>query len=143
MVSLTDIAPSTRVVPVDGVPVSVFGVSALGVAALLTDFPGLKDLITGGRAAFNAKTMETVAPGAVAAIIAAGCGQPGQADAIMAASRLPIGTQLEFLNVIIELTMPDGLGPFMEALDGIVTRLDFGNHGKVPVSKSPLPSNAS
>lgn len=135
MVSLVDLAPSTRTVPVGGKDLSVFGVSAEGIASLMGDFPELQKLFQGGTFKFDAATIQKVAPKAIAAIIAAGCDAPGNPDAIKVASRLPVGDQLAVLAVVIELTMPQGIGPFMEALDATVARLDFGNRGKAPVSK--------
>jgi hypothetical protein len=141
MVSLLDLAPSTRTVRVggefeeNGADVSVFGVSAKGIASLLSQFPQLQDLFKGGELKFDAASIATVAPDAIAAIIAAGCDSPGDPAAVAVAERMPVGDQMKILAAVIELTMPDGIGPFMEALDATIARLDFGNRGKAPASK--------
>jgi len=139
MVGLLDIAPSTRHVRVGygelGYNVPVYGVSAAGIAALLQDFPELKNIVAGGKVDLTMESVLKAAPGAIAAIIAAGTGTPGNPDAIERAGLLPAGTQAEFLDKIVELTMPDGIGPFMEALTGLINRLDLGDLGKAPASK--------
>jgi hypothetical protein len=140
MVSLTDIAPSTRTVGVDGQSVNVMGISALGVAALLREFPSLKGAFTGAKLDFDLGAVLTFGPDVVAAIIAAGCGSPGDPKAIAAASNLPVQKQAEFIDAILELTMPDGVGPFAVALESIMGRLDFGDRGKAPGSNSPSQS---
>lgn len=140
MTSLLDIAPSARTIPAGGINVPVFGVSAAGIAALMTDFPDLKNMFVGGALKFDVPTLVAVAPKAIAAIIAAGTGSASDPAAIQIAANLPVGKQMEFLETIVELTMPDGIAPFMEALDRIVNRLDFESLGKAPASKSPSPS---
>ena len=140
MVSLTDLAPSTRSVRVGGDDVPVMGISALGVAALLRDFPSLATAFVSGEFKMDAESLSAFGPQAVAAIIAAGCGSPGDPKAIAVASNFPVGLQVEFLAAIAELTMPDGPGPFMAALDSLIARLDFGDRGKAPASKSASPS---
>ena len=75
MVGLIDIAPSVETVDVQGASVAVHGVSAKGIAHLLGRFPELRMLMTGQQV----ETEQLMAMGgdAVAAIIAAGCGYPG------------------------------------------------------------------
>lgn len=142
MVALTDLAPSTRTVRVGGADVSVFGVSAKGIAALLTSFPTLKTAFAGGKIKVDAETVMTVAPDAIASIIAAGCGFPGDAAATAVAEKLSVGDQLTTLQAIAELTMPDGLGPFVETLNKLMALMDEEDaRGKVSDSKSASPSN--
>ena len=137
MVSLVDVAPSTRTVPVGGVALPVPGISALGIAALLQQFPGLKDAFTGGTisVSLDAATLMKYGPDAVSAIIAAGCGSPGDPAAIKVAETLPAGDQMNLLAAIIDVTMPQGIASFMEALDSTIAKLNFENLGKDPVTK--------
>lgn len=143
-ISLLDIAPSTATVEVQpGKHVNVFGVSAEGIAALFVDFPALQKIFAGEkmeRPPF-AELVKTV-PEALAAVIAAGTGTPGNKDAITAARRLPVQTQLELLDKIAELTMPQGFGPFVDALNAFVSKMDFDGQNMAPVTKSPSPSNS-
>ena len=75
MVGLIDIAPSVETVDVQGTSVAVHGVSAKGVAHLLGRFPELRKLMTGQEV--EAEQLMAMGGDAVAAIIAAGCGYPG------------------------------------------------------------------
>ena len=75
MVGLIDIAPSVETVDVQGTSVTVHGVSAKGVAHLLGGFPELRKLMTGQEV--EAEQLMAIGGDAVAAIIAAGCGYPG------------------------------------------------------------------
>jgi len=136
MVALTDIAPSTRTVPVDGKDVSVFGVSAQGIASLLGEFPQLQKIFVGEQAQLTPMGLVQAVPEAVASIIAAGCGQPGDKEAIKVAARLALQAQLDLLNVIIDLTMPAGIGPFVDALNAVFVKLGLGDLTKVPGTKS-------
>ena len=52
----------------------------------------------------------------IAAIIAAGTGVPGDAQAEAAADNLTLEEQADLLGAIVELTMPRGLGPLVEKL---------------------------
>jgi hypothetical protein len=143
MVGLLDLAPSTRTVRAGGGDVAVYGVSAKGIAALLTQFPNLKTLFTGGQIAMDAESIATIAPDAVSAIIAAGCGYPGDAKAIAKVDTLPVAEQAALLNAIVDLTMPEGVGPFVEALMSLMAKLNFDgpeSHGKAPASNSQSPS---
>jgi hypothetical protein len=94
----------------------------------------LKDAFVGGKLQFDADSIVAVAPEAIAAIIAAGCGYPGLIKAIERAAKLPVGTQAALLDAIIELTMPDGVGPFVEALTKTMDRLNSAGLGKAPVT---------
>ena len=114
MSGLTEIAPLKASVKVQGTDVSVYGVSALGVAILFKRFPDLAGLLNGKP--IEPASLFDYGAEAVAAIIAAGCGTPGDADAEAVASRLSISDQLALLVEIIELTLPGGLGPFVENL---------------------------
>lgn len=144
MTSLLDVAPMTESVSVAGNVVNVSGVSALGIAHLLAKFPELKVLITGGDVKVTADTILEAAPAAIAAIIAAGVGKPGDKDHEEAAARLPVGDQLELISVIVRLTMPDGIRPFVakvRALMGGVVAEEVEPAasvvpGKVPATKS-------
>jgi len=146
MVGLIDIAPSVLTVTVQDAPVAVHGISAKGVAHLLGRFPELRMLMTG----HQVETEQLMAMGgdAVAAIIAAGCGYPGDEKAEAVAGRLSIDAQTDLLAAILRLTLPVGLGPFVEkltALGGILDPRSEPGAGAAPsataqASNSPKPS---
>lgn len=139
MVGLLDIAPSTRTVRVEGNDVAVYGVSAQGIAYLLQRFPALREMIGKGSMPSPEQIVEMV-PDAIAAVIAAGTGYPNNTEAEAVAAKLSADTQLDLLKTIIELTMPKGVGPFVEKLTVALSGLDV--QVKAPPTPSPPPSSA-
>jgi hypothetical protein len=119
MVGLLDIAPLTKVVPVNGCQVTVTGISATSVAYLLDKFPAIKTLIA-GRKITDPQEMIKAAPDAVAAIIAAGTGGAGNVQVEAAAAALPLEAQLDLIEAIMTITMPSGFGPFVDRLSGLL-----------------------
>lgn len=137
MSSLLDLAAQQTTVSVGGKDIDVFGISAEGIAHLLQRFPALLKAMSGGGVT-QADLIKT-APGAVAAIIASGCGQPGNAKAEAIAAKLGLEAQLDLVNAILKLTFPNGVGPFvakMEALGLLV-------QAPVPSSTSSAESSMS
>lgn len=112
MTSLTDLARSSAAV--HGVP--VFGISAKGIAHCFNRFPVLRQLFGGQTVDFSPEMISTLAPEAVAVIIACGTGSTGDKDAEDSAALLPLQVQAEMLDKIIALTMPMGVGPFVEMI---------------------------
>lgn len=131
MVSLLDIAPITRTVPINGQGVTVRGISAHGIATLLERFPALQGAITGA-SELSAENLYTAAPAAIASLIAAGCGLPGEPGAEAIAASLPATEQLELLAATLELTFPRGLGPFLEKLAQLKSAAGFADGTKAP-----------
>ena len=140
MVGLVDIAPAVECAEVQGTPVSVHGISAKGLAGLLGRYPELRMLMTGKEVG----TDQLLAMGgdAVAAIIAAGCGYPGDDKAESVAAKLSLDAQADLLAVILRLTLPKGVGPFVEKLTALggLLHADDVQSDTVPASKSRKPS---
>ena len=122
MAGLVDIAPVTEKVTVAGTEVEVPGVSAAGVAVLLHRFPELRKLMSGIEVA--AEDLLKVGPDALAAILAAGTGEPGNEKAETAAARLTLGDQADLLAAILRVTLPGGLDPFVEKLSRLGLLMD-------------------
>jgi hypothetical protein len=120
MVSLLDIAPVKENVQFNGQDIEVTGVSAEGIAYLLASFPQVKDALLGKGLEVTPQALLEQGPTFIAAIIAAGTGNPGNAQAEKVAAGLPIGVQVEFLDKIIKLTMPGGVGPFVDRLQQLL-----------------------
>lgn len=139
MPGLLDVAASTKTVPVGSGHVTVPGVSARGIAVLLERFPVVRELFTGKSPSLTADAIIKIVPDAIAAIIAAGCGSPGDPEAEKVADALPAETQAELLEAIMEVTMPKGAGPFVERLMGMARVMD-GVPTNIPDMKSPKPS---
>jgi hypothetical protein len=138
MVGLIDIAPRTEAVEVQGASVAVHGVSARGVANLLGRFPELRMLMTGRTV--DADRLMAVGGDAVAAIIAAGCGYPGDEKAEAVAGSLGIDAQADLLAAILRLTLPAGFGPFVDKLTALGHVLDVAPSATAQGSSSPSPS---
>lgn len=130
MASLLDIVPPAAEVVVGGRTITVHGVSAGGIASLLARFPRLRDLLSGS----DVESADLMSLGGeiVAAIIAAGCGFPGNADAERVASLLPLGQQADVLSAIIEQTMPGGSGPLVEQISRLAGALGLNVSGNEP-----------
>lgn len=126
MATLLDIASLSEFVKIPGKggveqELEVFGVSAEGIVMLLKRFPEIQMLMTGK--ALEGDQLATLAPPAIAAIIAAATGTTGNKKAELIASRLPLELQMEILEAVIKLTMPNGLGPFVKRLQDMAAML--------------------
>jgi hypothetical protein len=79
---------------------------------------------------------------AVAAVIAAGCGYPGDETAETVADKLSLDAQADLLAAILRLTLPKGVGPFLEKLTalGSILGTDAAQSDTVPASKLRKPS---
>lgn len=125
MVKLVDLAPVTVPVKIerDGKPVAldVGGVSIGAVASILMRFPEVQTMIDGE--GVSLKSLSRLADPALAAIIAAACGSAGDEKAERMAAGLPAHEQLAILEAAIPLTMPKGLGPFVEKLVSLISEI--------------------
>jgi hypothetical protein len=140
MAGLLDIAPRVESVAVGGSAVDVYGVSASGIAALLSRFPELRMMMSGKDVGIE-RLME-MGGDVVAAIIAAGCGLPGNPDAEAIAARLGIEEQADLLSAVLRLTMPGGVGPFVDKLKSLGGSLGLEASVAEPATKSPKPSKS-
>lgn len=142
MPGLLDIAAAPSRVAVRGTQIDVFGVSAEGIAYLLANFPEVKALMSGKELSFDAQMLATKAPKAIAAIIACGTGQVGNAQAEAVAASLSVDEQAELLSTIFAMTFPRGVGPFAEAIQRLAGTIGAGSDAgsKAPASTSPQPS---
>jgi len=125
MVGLLDIALITESVDVEGQPVSVSGVSVEGIAYLLQQFPQFAQLqnLLGEGSKDLATVLFSLGPQVIASIIAAGCGYPGNPDAIKKALGLNIQAQADLLDAVLRKTLTKGLDPFVERLNSIKATL--------------------
>jgi len=133
MPGLLDIAPSSEIVTIRGAAVEVTGVSAQGFAELLGRFPELRKLMTGMEV--NPDALFAVAGAAVAPIIAAGTGSPGDDAAEAVAARLSVDEQAELLEAVFRQTFPRGIGPFAKRLAALGASLGGGQSPTAPVTK--------
>ena len=132
MPSLLDIADLGETVTVRGTPVLVTGVSAHGFAVLLQRFPVLREALAGREVA--AERLMEIGPEAVAAIIAAGTGSPGNAQAEAVAASLPVGDQIDLIEATLRMTLPRGVGPLVERVAALASVVGAASP-KAPDSK--------
>ena len=114
MAGLIDIIPQKEVLEVLGVEVTVTGVSMGSAGLIVGRFPELAEMLA--QQQFTAAAILAHGPDLVGAIIAAGTGFAGNADAEKIAASLSADDQLRILEPLLRITMPRGLGPFVEAL---------------------------
>ncbi len=139
--SLLDIGRVSEKIQVGDKLLDVYGVSAKGIFEIFTRFPEVQGWFKGGKVNLNQLVAET--PDAIAAIIAAGCGLPGDNVAEENASALPIETQLDILEAIGRLTFKNGFGPFANRIVALVAQAQSVNFGRAQVTKSPPVSKPS
>ena len=77
---------------------------------------------------------------AVAAVVAAGCGYPGDEQAESVGGSLGIDAQADLLAAILRLTLPAGFGPFVDKLTALGHVLDAAPSATEQASSSPSPS---
>ena len=111
MASLLEIADVARTVPIRGKEVEVYGVSGEGLANLMVRFPEVGKMLSGANV--DTEGMMKLAPAALAAFIAAGCGKPGDEKMEDVARKLGVAEQLDLVDEILRLTFPRGVGPFV------------------------------
>ncbi len=137
MPSLLDIVELTETVEIGQTKLDVYPISARGIADLLGRFPALRMMITG----YNAEPEDLMkaAPDAIAAIIAMGV-RDERPEMLQAAGNLSAELQLDLLAAIMRLTMPSGLGPFVEKFGRI---MDGAAQPMVPVGVVADPGKAA
>lgn len=127
--SLKDITPVSETIVVRGENITVKGITNEGIANLWRRFPIITDLLKGGA---KPEDIVTQVPEALAAIIAAGCGYPGDSEAESIAESLTVDESASLLSAIIQMTWPRGFGPFVENLTklGLLVQQPASQGGK-------------
>lgn len=143
-VSLLDIAPAFEIVQVsEKENLKVVGVSAKGVVALFTRFPEVQKWFAVAGQNIKVAQLVNELPGAIEAIIAAGCGLPGNTAAEEVAGALPVEVQLDVLEAIGRLTFKNGFGPFVQRMLALSNAARSVNYGRAQDTKSPPASKPS
>jgi hypothetical protein len=132
MAGLLDIADIVETVTINGTRVDVPGISAEGIAHLFNRFPEIRAAVTGK--SVSAERWAAMGVDAVAAIIAAGCGAPGDPAYEAKARKLPATAQADLLEAIMKVTMPDGIAPFVQRLTAMLGQDDVQSN-MAPVTK--------
>jgi hypothetical protein len=127
--SLLDLGPQTESVPVGSMKVRVTGVSVKGVFAIFGRFPEIGSWFKAGKV--DLAGLIEQAPDALAAFIAAGCGEPDNPVAESVAASLPVETQLDIIDAIARLTFKNGFGPFVNRILALSDQAQSVNYGRV------------
>jgi hypothetical protein len=133
MPGLLDIAPSREIVNIRETDIEISGVSAQGFVELLARFPELRKLMTGME--LEVEAIFSVAGAAIAPIIAAGTGLPGDKKAEEVAGSLSLDEQAILIEAIFRQTFPKGIQSFVERLGGLAQSLGAGASPTAPVTK--------
>jgi len=152
MTSLLDIGPLTEEVPVGGKSVTVYGVTPEGFFFLLHKFPLLAEMFSGGQKNVDMNSLQAVAPDCIAYALAVATTSRAYMTnkdwiAIVEstaniAMNLPAHIQMALFHSAIRLTFPDGIGPFMEAVDRLAESINRVSGQTVPVTTSSKPSHS-
>lgn len=118
---LSIVAPAAEVPLADGQTITVRGLSLRTIATLLSRFPDVLALFNGRD--LDVRQLLLAAPEAAVAIMAAGNGRLGDAEAEAKADSLGLEEQVNMLLKISELTFPGGVGPFVEKMTGLASSL--------------------
>lgn len=140
MVSLVDIVPQTRTVPITGGELELRGLSLRQIAELLLRFPSLRNLFVEGAPELDVETLLLMAPDAIGAIIAEAAGQPDAVDAITDGA-LTLDEVTDCLIAVRDLTMPHGAVPLLNRLAVLLP--GAGLSGRAQGMNSPPPPNGS
>lgn len=142
--SLLDIGPITESIPVaEGVSLKVYGISAKGLFSIFQRFPEVGKWFKGGvgkDGKVDLKVLVAEVPDTIAAVIAAGCGEPGNEIAEEHASLLPVEAQLDVLEAIARLTFRNGFGPFVQRIVALSQAAESLNFGRASATTSQAPS---
>jgi hypothetical protein len=143
VVSLVDIVPQKRTVQIAAGELELRGLGLRQIAGLLLQFPSLRNLITEGAPAVDFAELLTLAPDAIATIIAEAAGQPDAVATIVDGGLTP-DEMLDCLTVIHELTFPRGMRPLLQRL-GLVVPDDNAPApvGKDQATNTPPPPSSS
>ena len=114
---LLDLAGAGRTVPVRGTDITVTGISARGLAGLLTRFPQLIEAMDGK--GLDMSALADLGPDVLAAVIAAGTGAAGDAAAEAVADSLGLGEQLTLIEAIAVETFAGDSANFLKRLESL------------------------
>jgi hypothetical protein len=133
--NLADLAPMSEDVAVGDGFLAIHGISAKAGLEIFKRFPKILGMISGD--GFNLSAFLTVAPDAVAAIIATSAGNPNDEGAEEAASNLSLEVQFDILEAIGRLTFTKGFAPFAKRIMALAGEANSALSSKVPDMKSP------
>lgn len=124
MVDITDLSPLGPAVVIDGQKIDVPGVSIFGFAYLQVNYASLIEMIRPDSEQMSIPEFIVKAgEQAIAALIAAGCGKPGDLKAEQIACSLGMQQQADLLLAIFKRSLPRGMLPFVETGNNILRQM--------------------
>jgi hypothetical protein len=147
MTSLLDIGPLTEEVSIGSAKVTVWGVTPEGFFYMLSKFPSLRSIFDKrGRSELSADAMQSAAPGCIAFALAVSTTDRSRYDspeawvaAVEAAAKVAVNLsahhQMMLFQSALRLTFPDGIGPFVAAMETLANSINRVS-GKAPVTTS-------
>lgn len=135
MTSLLDIGPMTEEIPIGDKSVTVRGLSPEGFFYLLEKFPTIRSMFGGGVKNIDISLLQSVAPTCVAHVLAIATTDRTMYDRVDAwridieraatvAINLSAHHQMAIFQSALRLTFPDGLGPFMQAVNMLASSIN-------------------
>ncbi|WP_409188451.1 hypothetical protein [Bradyrhizobium sp. RDM4] len=113
MTDIVNFVPLSGSVTVRGTTFKVRGLEFEELGQLIYRFPQVLEAWKGGK--LNMPSLVS-APALIAAAIACAIDKAGDAPAEKSFANLALGERAAFLSKILELTAPDGIGPFVDLL---------------------------
>jgi hypothetical protein len=132
MVSLPDVVPRKDkfVTLSSGLSLPVPGVDVTSLAAMLDHFPLVRRPLNGDAEDLTMEALIALAPDAVNMLIAAGTGERNTApEYVAAAAGLSLGDKVLIMEALVEVTLPQGIAPFVESLTKMVGAAGGGVSG--------------
>lgn len=137
MAGLVDVAIVTETVHIQGEDFQVHGLSFGAIAKLITRFPEFAKVAQGG--SFDFASLAVLGPEFVAAFLAAGLDPNWVPELEKVVAHLPIDDQMQIFVAILKVSMPRGVGPFVETIAASAKLL--GLSSREPTDGSPKASS--
>lgn len=149
MASLLDIGDLTEEVEVHGVKLTVQGWTAGHIFQLFSEFPDMRKMLE-KKEGRPQEVLLSLAPELLAKMIAMALGEAKNKEVEAKAKTMGAGDQLAILMAAQRLSFPDGIGPFVEQVNRLMTATSATSISKTPsrtslnsTTSSPAPSIAS
>lgn len=137
MAGLIDITPAVETIDVRGHSVEVSGLSVEAIGNLFLRFPRFRQMVETNK--WDTQSILKMSDEAIHAVIAASC---NGAFNEKTASYLTLSEKAELIGAIFKITMPKGVGPFVELMQAFGL-LASGASNTALATTSPLPSKNS
>lgn len=134
MTDIVNFVPLSATVEIRGNKIKVRGLELDEIGQLIYRFPKFREI----KALNAAEIIRLMDREIQSAVIAAANDHPGNDKAEKSFGNLSLGERVKLVSKIIEMTMPDGIGPFVELMQTLKPPPELiggaeGNGGKIVV----------